>query len=526
MAEDDSGVIFGNPDIGVGFGNPDSPNPIGFGFPTKVAKVRKCATVIRCPGEDFLNYSTECDDVDYAGGTILKCLDQATPIDFFVKSPGIGPWTWDVQNLPDGVMFLVNDFCPSLLNIFGILTSDQTTTTIITVTDGFGNVTVMKITFSTSTVGPCHIVDPTPIICTEEPCPGPGDSFTIDLCGDGEQTYTIPSDATPEQVLAIQQQAADAFYRSLLTCRLTPPPPSPPPPNLLWYNQSQTWTDTCPDGSFFFYTVGANKYASNTLLNANTKALLAAKKQADKLFLCIDPPTLPDGNPGAPYSQQLTATNGHAPYTFTIDSGSLPTGLTMTLAGLISGTPTTSGAFPFVVKAVDSGNPNKQATKSYTITIDMPTFLTLSMPASPTPVILATFDASFNSKWKLFKNNAGAAQLVGTAAGSVFTVNTGDTYFIASSQTDADDFWVTGGNLVDRVIQFGQSSAGVDQIQMNSLTSPPGTYGGFAPSYEWASSNHAGEAFQLPLTVKLAAATAQQAAKLLEFSVTFTDITH
>lgn len=50
--------------------------------------------------------------------------------------------------------------------------------------------------------------------------------------------------------------------------------------------------------------------------------------------------TVPDYTVGTPYSFQLTASGGSANYSWTIQSGSLPDGLTLSRSGLISGTPT------------------------------------------------------------------------------------------------------------------------------------------------------------------------------------------
>jgi hypothetical protein len=58
--------------------------------------------------------------------------------------------------------------------------------------------------------------------------------------------------------------------------------------------------------------------------------------------------SLPDGKVGSAYSATLTATGGTPPYTWTLESGiegSLPTGLTLSTAGVISGTPTEPGLF-------------------------------------------------------------------------------------------------------------------------------------------------------------------------------------
>jgi hypothetical protein len=66
------------------------------------------------------------------------------------------------------------------------------------------------------------------------------------------------------------------------------------------------------------------------------------------------PTSLPDAVIGTPYSQQLTALGVPLGKTvsFVITSGALPTGLTMTSAGLISGTPTGGIPATFTVVAV------------------------------------------------------------------------------------------------------------------------------------------------------------------------------
>ena len=61
------------------------------------------------------------------------------------------------------------------------------------------------------------------------------------------------------------------------------------------------------------------------------------------------------GQVGVPYSSAITASGGTAPYTFALNSGSLPGGLSLNPAtGAITGTPTTAGAFTFTVKVTDS----------------------------------------------------------------------------------------------------------------------------------------------------------------------------
>ena len=65
-----------------------------------------------------------------------------------------------------------------------------------------------------------------------------------------------------------------------------------------------------------------------------------------------------------PYSQTLTATGGTGPYTFTVTGGTLPTGLTLSTTGVISGTPATSGEFTVTVTATDATGAT--GTRTYT----------------------------------------------------------------------------------------------------------------------------------------------------------------
>lgn len=68
----------------------------------------------------------------------------------------------------------------------------------------------------------------------------------------------------------------------------------------------------------------------------------------------IIPPALPAGQVGSGYSQALAGNGGTAPYTFTLASGSLPSGLALSSAGLLGGTPTVSGLFNFTIAATDA----------------------------------------------------------------------------------------------------------------------------------------------------------------------------
>src|SRR5258707_10668809 len=65
------------------------------------------------------------------------------------------------------------------------------------------------------------------------------------------------------------------------------------------------------------------------------------------------PPSPPPGVGGQGYSAQLNATGGTAPYTWSVASGGLPVGLTLSSSGAISGVPSAAGTSTFTVKLTD-----------------------------------------------------------------------------------------------------------------------------------------------------------------------------
>jgi len=83
--------------------------------------------------------------------------------------------------------------------------------------------------------------------------------------------------------------------------------------------------------------------------------------------LAITTQQLPQGAVNVPYSQTLTAAGGTSPYTWNLTQGSLPAGLSLTTAGVITGTPKANGAPTFTVQVLDSMGAS--ATKQFTLTI-------------------------------------------------------------------------------------------------------------------------------------------------------------
>ena len=81
---------------------------------------------------------------------------------------------------------------------------------------------------------------------------------------------------------------------------------------------------------------------------------------------------------GTAYSDTLTATGGTTPYTWSVNAGSLPPGITLSSAGVLAGTPTTAGSYTFSVNVIDKNS--GIATTSITLVVGAGLGLTFGAP--------------------------------------------------------------------------------------------------------------------------------------------------
>jgi hypothetical protein len=107
-----------------------------------------------------------------------------------------------------------------------------------------------------------------------------------------------------------------------------------------------TFGDATPEGSML--GLGLNK---PIVAFASIPAELAAPS------LSITNLTMPNATTGSPYSASLDAIGGTSPYSWSVESGSLPPGLSLSTTGTITGTPSTQGSSTFSVKVTDSTTP-------------------------------------------------------------------------------------------------------------------------------------------------------------------------
>ena len=111
--------------------------------------------------------------------------------------------------------------------------------------------------------------------------------------------------------------------------------------------------------------------------------------------LVVATTSLPAGQPQAPYAAQLGASGGTAPYGWSVSSGNLPAGLTLSNSGAISGTPTQSGTSSFDVSVKDSETSPVKASQALSINITVAApkstlqITTSSLPAGQAQAIYA-----------------------------------------------------------------------------------------------------------------------------------------
>ncbi len=185
--------------------------------------------------------------------------------------------------------------------------------------------------------------------------------------------------------------------------------------------------------------------------------------------LIIAPPTLPNGTQGTAYNQSVTASGGTGtPYTYSVSSGALPSGLSLnTSTGQISGTPSAGGSFSFTIRAVDSGN--NFGTQSYTINIGGNSLI-LNPTTLPNGVLASAYSQTVTAT-----GGTGGPYTYSVSIGSLpsgLSLN-GSTGAITGTPNTAGSFGFTI-HAVDVSNNFGDRNYTIS-IGTNSLTVNPAT---------------------------------------------------
>lgn len=181
-----------------------------------------------------------------------------------------------------------------------------------------------------------------------------------------------------------------------------------------------------------------------------TRSASATVEFAQAQRLSIVSTSLPGAQAEINYSANLQSTGGNAPYTWSIVSGSLPAGLTLSSSGTIAGVTSQSGTFSFSAKVVDTTS--QDATTSLKLSVapaasgtnytgyDGPaqlplTYLQTAMADTPAPGSIITVNAGGDLQSALDTVQCG--QTIQLQAGAVFSGN-----FTVPAQTCDDQHWI------------------------------------------------------------------------------------
>jgi subtilisin family serine protease/chitodextrinase len=159
-------------------------------------------------------------------------------------------------------------------------------------------------------------------------------------------------------------------------------------------------------------------------------------------ILKITTSSLPDGEPGTPYSQTLTAANGQLPYTWSIINGTLPQGLIMNgVTGDIAGIPATTGTSNFTVQVMDAVSDT--ALKSLSISVYDPLVITTSSlpdgePGTPYSETLTAVGGETPYSWGIISGTLPQGLIINGISGDIYgtPTNTG-TFTFQVQVTDA-----------------------------------------------------------------------------------------
>ena len=105
--------------------------------------------------------------------------------------------------------------------------------------------------------------------------------------------------------------------------------------------------------------------------------------------------TLSDGTVGTAYSATLAASGGTGTLTWSLDSGTLPAGLTLA-SGKISGTPTAADTSTFTVKVTDAAPTSVSVTQQLSLKID-PVPLAITTTSLSSGVVNSAYSATLHS---------------------------------------------------------------------------------------------------------------------------------
>lgn len=133
------------------------------------------------------------------------------------------------------------------------------------------------------------------------------------------------------------------------------------------FGDGQTSTDE-PDPSHLYPDAGM--YEVVLIVTDNDGAKDSTTKSVTVYApLTIDTTSLPTATKRVAYSTNLEASGGKPSYSWSVASGTLPSGLSLASDGVLSGTPKKPGTYSFTVHVVDEQEPSTSASRTLTLEV-------------------------------------------------------------------------------------------------------------------------------------------------------------
>ncbi len=281
---------------------------------------------------------------------------------------------------------------------------------------------------------------------------------------------------------------------------------------------STTGTGSSTQGVLSGTPTTASTYTFNVTATNSSAHTQAYTLVIDPAPLAITTPaTLPTGTIGTLYSQTMTATGGVTPYTWSesthFGQNGLPPGVTLTSAGLLSGTPTSSSGSPYTFRltVTDAASTVVNQNESLTITPKLAITTSTTLPAGSaghaysqtlaatggtTPYTWASSTISGQTGLPpgITVSSAGAVSGTPTAAGTyTFTVTVTDSATTQATASQAESLTIAGPTITSPAI-LPAGTVGVAYSQALTAT------GGTTP-YTWSSSAGGGTGLPAGFTV-------------------------
>ncbi len=329
----------------------------------------------------------------------------------FTPSGGVAPFTWAATGLPSGLT----------LSTSGVLSGTPTLefngTINVKVTDASRN--------SVSTALNLSIVTGFVITTTQVPNATVGVSYNTPILtagGSGTVTFTLGTSTGTGQ--------------------------SQVPPGLALSSSGVLNGTPIATGTYSFAVMAADS-AGHSDMEVFTVVVAPA-------LLLPTPSTLSGGAVGTPYSATIMAQGGTPPYSFSTTNNP-PPGLTLSVNGLLSGTPTVGGPFTFTVKVTDAQgvSVSKQFMVTFTAVTGQlqssPTSLSFSAVAggdAPPPQTLQITSGSIPTTFAVATDSGSS----GSASPRWLSVQTGSATTPTAIQVSVDPSQIMGTSADGRIV--------------------------------------------------------------------------